>query len=171
MLHSIIGALAVGVFSLLIYFGFRDGERKAPAESMPAVKDDPTPLKTGARTSSSGAKEKEPNDQAPEANAVALGTRIRGEITPNEDRDFFRFRTSNRTPSKIVVILRKLSSTGFRGDVSIYDKNERQVNYDFETGDRPVSLVFESTTSSVYFVLVKGDGQKGGPYELEVREE
>ena len=171
MLHLVIGLLAVGVLLLLIYVGFREGERKAPAESISEVKDEPGPSKTDKGPPSFIAREKEPNDQAPEANSVAVGTKIRGEITPNEDRDFFRFRTSNRTPSKTIVVLRKLSSTGFWGEVSIYDKNERQLKHDFETADQPVSLVFESTPSSFYFVSVKSNGQKGGPYELEVREE
>ena len=196
-LHWIIGALAVVVLSLLIYVQFPTRDRKPPAESMPAEKNEPSPskavnsLQTTEKSKSDGSlsrknglsdadgrassfvnKEKEPNDQAPEANPVALGARVQGAITPNEDRDFFRFRTSSRAPSNTTVILRKLSSAGFWAYMSVYDRNERRIEHQFRIGDEPISIAFESTPSSVYFISVKsGEGQKGGPYELEVRDE
>ncbi|MBC7944588.1 MAG: hypothetical protein H7X91_04855 [Burkholderiales bacterium] len=116
-------------------------------------------------------KENEPNNQAPEANPIALGTRTQGVIKPNDDRDFFRFRTSSRTPSNTRVIVRKLSSQGFSADVSIYDKNEQHIKDQTKSGDTPVSFVFESTPDSVYLLSVKVPYGEAGPYELEVREE
>lgn len=194
-LYWTIGALAAGALSLIIYFQFPSYDRNRPAESVSGEKDESSPPKvvdsqqtvekpnsdrslspkvgtanTDQRAPSSGNKENEPNNQAPDANPIALGTRVQGAIAPNDDWDFFRFRTSSRTPSNTTVILRKLSSAGFWADVSVYDRNERRIRKEWRREDESISLVFESTPNSIYFLSVKSQG-KGGPYELEVREE
>jgi hypothetical protein len=125
-------------------------------------------------------KEKEPNDQITEANLIELETRVQGTIATKQDRDFFKLRTSNRSPSKIRVILRKLSSDGFWAKVYVYDQVERR---EHGTGigsapyDQPISLTFENTPNSSYFILVRTEpsipfsGRKAGPYELAILEE
>lgn len=115
-------------------------------------------------------KEQESNNQIIEANIVQLGTRVRGEIKPDLDRDYFKFRTSDQASSKTRVILRKLSTGGFRAYVSVYDQVEARVAKDFESSDDPVTLSFTSTSNSEYYVMIKSSGA-GGSYELEVREE
>ncbi len=117
--------------------------------------------------------EKEPNDQITDANVIQLGTRVRGAIASDKDRDYFTFRTSDREPSKTRVILRKLSAGGFWAQVHVYDQVESRVTGTFDYGgDHPLSLAFESTPNSDYYILVRlYSSAQGGPYELEVREE
>lgn len=67
-------------------------------------------------------KEKEPNNDVSQANTIALGTTIRGEIT-EKDRDFFAIKTSNKPTGNIRVILRKR----FWGEVTVYNAAERKV--------------------------------------------
>lgn len=120
--------------------------------------------------------EKESNDQITNANVIQLGDRIRGEISTDKDRDYFKFRTSDRASSNIRVILRKLSSGGFYAEAIAYDQVESRIARGYTRGDDPVTFSFESTANSEYYILIKshsgfGDYNKLGPYELEVREE
>jgi hypothetical protein len=123
----------------------------------------------GSRRIEPGGEEKEPNDQVVDANALHFGTRVRGVIASGDDRDYFRFRTPEKPPEKVVVIVRKLRRGGFAARVSLYDQTERNITWDSQGGDNQVSLSFPAISNSDYYVLVKGVGSDRGPYELEIR--
>ena len=115
-------------------------------------------------------KEVEDNNIVPEANLITMGQRVRGKIAKPEDRDFYKFRTSDQT-EKFRVILRKLSASGFWATVSIFDEFEQQLNQTYKRYDTPVSMLVESKPNSFYFVSVKSGAGDKGEYELVVRGE
>ena len=116
--------------------------------------------------------EKEPNDLSHSATPIALGTTIRGRIATGQDRDMFKFHTSAQLASKIRIILRKPSVEGFGATLTVYDSAERTIISDTEFGDTPLSLGFESTPNSDYYVAVKPQSTRyRGDYELTVRVE
>jgi hypothetical protein len=119
-------------------------------------------------------KEKEPNDQITEPNVIQLGAITHGVITSNKDRDYFKFKTSNREPNRVRIFVRKPLAGGFMVDVTVYDQVENSVAFGSAGGDDTLSLAFKSTPNSDYYILVKGltlfDDQSN-PYDLQVREE
>jgi hypothetical protein len=117
-------------------------------------------------------KEKEPNDLTRSATPIALGAIIQGRIATGQDRDMFTFHTTDQPVSKIRVILRKTSVKGFAATVTVYDLVERTIASSTAVGDTPVSLGFEGTPNSDYYVSVKPFLREGrGDYELAVRVE
>ncbi|GGX93583.1 hypothetical protein GCM10007160_21480 [Litchfieldella qijiaojingensis] len=117
--------------------------------------------------------EEEPNDQITEANLIEIGTRVQGSAISGQDRDYFKFMSSNQEPHRIRVILRKRAPGGYFARVTVYDSAERRMTRDLQSGDTPVSLAFDSTPDSLYYILVSPvyNPRPGSPYELEVREE
>jgi hypothetical protein len=112
-------------------------------------------------------KEQEPNEHLKDANLIALGKPIMGRLTAENDRDWYKFKTSSNS-IRVMVILRKQ----FGAYVDVYDQSEQYITYKYGSGDTNISL--ESIPNSYYYVLVKTSGGFGmgrGPYELEVREE
>ena len=110
---------------------------------------------------------------------IVFGTGVQGTIASYDERDLFKFTTSNRTQGKTRLILRKLSSAGFDA-VEVYDNNEEFVASKEANGDRSISFVFESTPNSTYFISIScawrslrapGEARPPYPYELELREE
>ena len=84
----------------------------------------------------------------------------------------FKFHTSAQPASKIRIILRKPSVEGFGATLTVYDSAERTIISDTEFGDTPLSLGFESTPNSDYYVAVKPQSTRyRGDYELTVRVE
>jgi len=122
--------------------------------------------------------EKEPNDQIAAANLIAVGTTVRGLIASEQDRDFFKFKTSGQGPKtpgqvpKVRIILRKTSLGGFHAYVEVYNNVENKVKNVDEYGEDSVSFAFESDPASYYYIKVSS-GVPGprGSYELEVKEE
>lgn len=116
-----------------------------------------------------GSKEVESNDLITESNLVTMGQRVHGKVAGDEDRDFYKFRTSSQT-EKVRVILRKLSKKGFSADLTIYDEVEDREGIRHASGDTPVTISFESKPDSYYYIVVAGSG-RGGEYELVIRDE
>jgi len=120
-----------------------------------------------------GGKEQEANNYITEANLIRMGQRVRGRLTDNKDRDFYKFKTpaqsANAGPQKIRIILRKLEE--FHGAVDIYDDAENKIENDYKSGDETVSIQVESKPDSYYYVLVKSYSSTYGAYELVTREE
>ena len=131
----------------------------------------PLPKSKGSDEEDKEAKEKESNDQIREANEIQLGTRIQGTLDSREDRDYFKFRTSDREPSQTRIILRKLMTGGFYARIDVYDQVENRVTKGRESGNDAISITFESIPNSDYYILVTVFTGDPGPYELEVREE
>jgi hypothetical protein len=134
----------------------------------------------GSLSSSGGlqvaGEEKEPNGQITDANLMRFGTRARGALARQDDRDFFKFRTPERLPGQTRVIMRKMQAGGFWADLSVFDGSKNKVSSGDKTGDDPVSLSFEPSPNADYYVLVKKsnwykDDRKNSPYEIEVRRE
>lgn len=115
--------------------------------------------------------EQEPNELSHSATPIELGATIRGRIATVQDRDIFKFHTATQPASKIRVILRKSSVQGFWAYLTVYDAAERMIVMGNELGDTPVSLGFESTPNSDYYVAVKPSSGDRGDYELTVRVE
>jgi TIR domain len=165
--YSIVGVLAAGALALIIY-----AYKKPPSPTYRKLSPTPNPaVSSPSRSSASeeSGKESEPNNTAPTANPILFGSRVQG-VAEKESLDFFTFKTPSDVQGKTRVILRKLSSAGFRAAVTIYDSNERVILDDSDWGSRPVSLVFDSTPGSTYFVSVQAYyGTPPYEYELEIR--
>jgi hypothetical protein len=153
--------------------------RSLPTAAMPAKKELYQVAKVPQNSTASevsisvsSTEEKEPNDLAHSATPIALGATILGRISTGQDRDMFKFHTAIQTESKIRTILRKLSVEGFAATLTVYDEAERTIVNSTEFGDTPVSLGFESTQNSDYFIAVKPFNKDyRGDYELTVRVE
>jgi hypothetical protein len=116
--------------------------------------------------------EKGPNDEIVAPNLIELGTTISGSIAPDQDRDFFKFKTSAGGMSKIRLILRKKALSSFGAAVAIYDSAESKVTGNVGFGEDPVSFAFDGAPNSTYYVLVESYNHSShGSYELVVREE
>jgi hypothetical protein len=114
--------------------------------------------------------EREPNDQITAPNLIQMGTTIKGTITSEEDRDFFKFKTPEQG-LETRVILRK-PSTGWNVDVTVYDAVEARVGHAFAPGEDAASFAFRSKPNAYYYVKVELAGSAhGGPYELVIRQE
>jgi hypothetical protein len=125
---------------------------------------EPTPIKVTGE-------EQEQNDRIIAANLITIGTTIKGVITTDQDRDFFKFKTSDHG-LKTRVILRKVGPGGFGAAVTVYDSVEQRVGHEYEGGEDSVTLAFESNPNSYYYVKVEAGGEGSrGPYELLVKEE
>lgn len=110
--------------------------------------------------------EREPNDKITEANVINMGRTIKGTISTDQDRDFFKFKTGQGMKTR--VILRKT----FDARLVIYDSAEERVTSRYAGGEDAVSFAFDNNASSFYYVLVESGGPGGrGPYELVIREE
>jgi hypothetical protein len=121
-----------------------------------------------------GGKEQEANNYITEANLIRIGQPVRGRLTDNKDRDYYKFTTpllsANQDQQKFRVILRK----EFSGIVDIYDDVENQIISALEMGDKSISKLVESKPDSYYYVLVKPYSNSNslyGNYELVIREE
>ena len=119
-----------------------------------------------------GSKEQEANNYITEANLIRMGQPVRGRLTDNKDRDFYKFKTpvlsANQDQQNFRVILRK----EFSGIVDIYDDVENQIISALEKSDKTISKLVESKPDSYYYVLVKPYSTLVyGDYELVIREE
>jgi hypothetical protein len=100
------------------------------------------------------------------------GTAVHGSIATKDDRDVFTLHVSS---SNTRVIVRK----GFGAAVDVYDYAENVVASGSQDGDRTVTLAFESTPGSAYYIVVKSSFRGfrplnelyHGEYELTVRPE
>jgi len=103
---------------------------------------------------------------------------VKGSIVTDQDRYPFKFQASS---TKTRVILRKLSKSGFRAAVNVYDHNEKGVTEEHQgvsllsgiyPQNQPITLSFESHPGEVYSIVVTAlDPNASGDYELTVREE
>ncbi len=96
-----------------------------------------------------GGEEQEPNDQITVPNLIQLGSTIKGMINTEQDRDFFKFKTSGQG-LKTRVILRKTSPSGFSARVTVYNDVEKNIASDYEYGENTVTFPFESNPNSYY---------------------
>jgi hypothetical protein len=114
-----------------------------------------------------------PNDSIDHARLIAEGTTVRGSRIADQDLYFFKFAASS---TKTRVVLRKLSASGFRGLVDVYDHNENRVAGEAEgvallgSQDQPVTFSFQSASGENYYVKVTIT-QPAAEYEFTVREE
>jgi hypothetical protein len=117
-----------------------------------------------------GGEEQEPNDQITVPNLIQLGSTIRGVIATDQDRDFFKFKTSSQG-FKTRVILRKTLPGGFNAQASVYDDAEKKIDRGYALGEDAVSFNFESNANSYYYVMIESMDNSRGPYELLVKQE
>ncbi len=114
--------------------------------------------------------EREPNDQITAPNLITMGSTIKGLVATDQDRDFFRVKTSAQG-LKTRIILRK-TLPGFCANVAVYDAVEKEVDSGMECGENAVSFAFNSNPNSEYYIEVEGySSGSRGPYELLVKEE
>jgi hypothetical protein len=118
------------------------------------------PVKEGKKT----------NNQITTARLIVMGTTISGVLATNDDRDFFKFKTSQGLNTRVIV--RKTSSGGFHANVTIYDNFESKVVDQTGMGEESVSFVFRSRPNSYYYAKIEPVyDSSGGPYELLIKEE
>lgn len=131
------------------------------------------PEGTAERASKSSSPSEGPNDSLDRARLIVEGATFRGSKIANQDLYFFKFAASS---SNTRVVLRKLSASGFRGVVDVYDRNENRVAGEAEgvallgSQDQPVTFSFQSTPGENYYVKVTIT-QPAAEYELTVKEE
>jgi len=117
----------------------------------------------------------DPGTSITTAKLIAEGTTVSGSLVPGQERHFFQFKAAS---TKIRVILRKRSQSGFSGAVDVYDYNESKIAGKSEMGvllgpmDQPLTLSFESRPGALYYIAVTALGSSArGVYELTVRKE
>jgi hypothetical protein len=142
------------------------GQRPSPPAVVPSPQPTPSPPERQVQPSPG---DQEPNDDIATATVITEGTTIRGLITTDQDRDFFKF---NPSGSKTRVILRTHSSHSFIPVIILYDHVEKQLAMNPATVIQPASFSFASIPGSVYYLVVKSvvPGARGD-YELVVRKE
>ena len=102
---------------------------------------------------------------------IATGTTVKGLIATDQDRDFFKFKTSGQE-LKMRVIMRKPAPGGFNANVFVYDDAESKVASGYALGEDAVSFSFDCNANSLYYVKVEGmSSGSHGPYELIVKAE
>ncbi|NIE56883.1 MULTISPECIES: hypothetical protein [unclassified Burkholderia] len=111
--------------------------------------------------------EKAAGNEITSAYKIMLGETIAGRLSKIQDRAFYTLKTPSHTTGTIRVILRKR----FYASVTIYDAVERNVKSNWETGDDPVTLSFDSSPNATYYIMVERKDGNGGGYELIVHEE
>ena len=171
MIYWLAGALAICVLGLA-YLQLKQNP-PVPASGETNRTTPPKITKSPGVLPQPSGKENEPNDTAPSANTIVFGSKVQG-VVEKETGDFFTFTIPGDFQGKTRVILRKLTSDGFSAVVTLYDKNEQRLMSADESWDTTVSMVFDSTPNSTYFVRVKGSStfplpSNTGPYELEIR--
>jgi hypothetical protein len=125
------------------------------------------------RSAEPALKSSSPNDSLDRAKLIVEGTTVRGSKIGDQDLYFFKFAASS---VKTRLVLRKLSASGFRGVVDVYDHNENRVAGEAEgvallgSQDQPVTFSFQSAPGENYYVKVTIT-QPAAEYELTVREE
>jgi len=92
--------------------------------------------------------EHEPNERIREANEVKLGSLIKGVVSSDDDRDFFKFKAGQGLRTRI--ILRKITTHGFWANVAVYDSAENRVKESGSNGEDAVSFVFDSVLKATY---------------------
>lgn len=134
----------------------------------------PTPTGRAAeRAPKSPSPSEGPNDSIDRARPIAEGTTVRGSRIASQELYFFKFAASS---TKTRVVLRKVSASGFRGVVDVYDHNENRVAGEAEgvalygSQDQPVTFSFQSAPGEGYYVKVTIT-QPAAEYELTVRGE
>lgn len=125
------------------------------------------------RGSKSSGPNEGPNDSIDRARVIVEGTTVRGSRIADQDLYFFKFAAFS---TKTRVVLRKLTASGFRGVVDVYDHAENRVAGEAEgvalvsSQDQPVSFSFRSAPGENYYVKVTIT-QPAAEYELTVRED
>ena len=82
----------------------------------------------------------DPGTSITTAELITEGTTVSGSLVPGQDRHFFQFKAAS---TKIRVILRKRSQSGFSGAVDVYDYNESKITGSLRWGscsDRGTNL-------------------------------
>ena len=93
--------------------------------------------------------ESEPNNTARSSNPIPFGGSVQG-VMEAETLNFFKFTTPSDFKGMTRIILRKLTSKGFRAVVTIYDKHEQPIMERDAEFSTPVSFVFDSAPNSTY---------------------
>jgi len=112
-----------------------------------------------------------PQPDPKKATPITPGTPIKGIIATDQDRYFYKFKTSAQD-LRIRIIVRKIARGGFMANVVVYDNVENRVASSYTLGEDPVSFAFDCNANSYYVVKVEGysSGDRG-PYELLVKAE
>jgi len=117
--------------------------------------------------------EMEPNDSIGNANLVAFGSTIKGQIKKGGEYDVFTFIAPD-SKNNIRVILRQTHISGFWPEVAIYDYNERLILQQKPSSNENLSLQIEPEPKKQYYVTVRcwQDCNNANMfYELNIREE
>jgi hypothetical protein len=105
------------------------------------------------------------------ATLITTGITYKGLIATDQDRDFFKFKTSGQE-LKMRVILRKPAPGGFSANVVVSDAVEKNVASGYAFGEDAVSFSFDCSANSYYYVKVEGlSSGSHGSYELLVKAE
>ena len=136
------------------------GERTTTLQQNPQGPKPPTPIEGR-------------NDTIDRAELIVEGTTVRGARVTDQDLYFFKF---SATSAMTRLVLRKLSTGGFRAAVDVYDHVEHKVVGEAEpvalvgSQDEPVTLSFESVPGEIYYIKVTVP-QAASKYELTVKVE
>jgi len=111
----------------------------------------------------------EPNEDLFNAQAIAIGTEIHGNILDERDRDHFRIETNTSAVTIRVGI--KNQSTSLQPRLDIFNANRRHLHESrySVTGGQDITLSFGSDAAAVYYVRVVSRGGRGG-YVLTIEE-
>jgi S1-C subfamily serine protease len=152
-----------------------------PANQGALVSSASAPPPAGFTVSGSGGQvatgeEVEPNDNVPDANAVAMGATVTGTVSNSEESgdvfDHFMFRPGGREPVKVRAIVRgKDASAVTSVIVSVYDENEVLLveQTRVTVGD---SLSVELPARAAYLIKVRGESGYANwwmSYEVSLR--
>ncbi len=133
-----------------------------------------TNLKTSAPTEKtekgapSSPGEQEPNNTVFEANSFPIDTTVSGEISSQDDQDYFRFRNTSKLRDLAKVKLEN-QSTSFVPDIYVYDSNKSQRLEKFDgTPGANLEFKFDVEPEKEYYIRVIPSYGSSGKYNLSL---
>jgi hypothetical protein len=121
---------------------------------------------------------KDGDDSISSARSIRLGERVRAEIQPYTDRDFYKISIPTSAPERLRVIVTKLDVQGLVSEVAVYDQNSQVIKQESSLSAPTLSFSIRRPPGDHLYLHVASQGlpsvpsfPQQGPYELLVQSE
>jgi hypothetical protein len=113
-------------------------------------------------------REQEPNDSIPQANSIAMGVTVAGEISKPDDNDYFRLHYDSKLRDIVLVRLENTSTT-LMPKLTLYNSNKSQTQSTYDTtSGASLEFKFVAEPGDDYYLEVSPFSASAGSYKLSV---